>query len=484
MIAPDCHQQFAENVVANTYPHVQLKYISYYLNCTFVELDKPRAATAGPVHGVWMILEALAKRTDDVLSNQTLIQELRHLARSSDLMVADPLGFGGLLAAHVDIPHIDLDVGTAGALFEPLMYGAQSCPSYVPAIGTFLPTNGMNVLQKLVNLVATTGARTLLHLVYRHPALFVQQMIKKHSLNISYPYLKPLLLLVNSNWVLEPPRPIAPQTKYIGPILPTPANPLPQELQEWADGSGALGLVYISFGGTLQAPISASRTVVRAMASLPDVRFIWKLTEAEHQRLHADLANLTNVLVRTWVPQNDLLGHPRLRAFVTQGGFLSIAEAAYHGVPIVGIPLIAGQGELIRYAADQGRGVFLHKNLLRQGNDKALSQALLTVLSQESYHIEAQKASLRLRAIGTPYRQQAADWVEYAVKVKDHGPFLHTQGQKMQWYEILLLDVLAAAAAVVSLPVVAIMLYRAYHKGSLYVVAAPVKTMIANKKTT
>jgi hypothetical protein len=40
----------------------------------------------------------------------------------------------------------------------------------------------------------------------------------------------------------------------------------------------------------------------------------------------------------------------------SQGGFLSIAEAAYHGVPIVGLPLIAGQGELIRFAADQVGG--------------------------------------------------------------------------------------------------------------------------------
>jgi hypothetical protein len=38
-----------------------------------------------------------------------------------------------------------------------------------------------------------------------------------------------------------------------------------------------------------------------------------------------------------------------------QGGFLSIGEAAYHGVPIVGAPLLAGQGELIRFAADQVR---------------------------------------------------------------------------------------------------------------------------------
>ncbi len=155
----------------------------------------------------------------------------------------------------------------------------------------------------------------------------------------------------------EPPRPTGPITKYTGPILPSPAAPLPADLESWLAGAGPLGVVYISFGGTLAPPLAASRTVLRALGAVPEARFVWKLTEAEQAALAADLAaaKLENLKVVEWVPQNDLLGHPRLAAFVTQGGFLSIGEAAYHGVPIVGLPMIAGQGELIRYAADQVR---------------------------------------------------------------------------------------------------------------------------------
>lgn len=79
-------------------------------------------------------------------------------------------------------------------------------------------------------------------------------------------------------------------------------------------------------------------------------------TQAELAAEFAAPDRPANLRVATWLPQNDVLAHPALRAFVTQGGFLSMAEAAYHGVPIIGIPLLAGQGELIRFAADQVRG--------------------------------------------------------------------------------------------------------------------------------
>jgi glucuronosyltransferase len=448
-LTPDCHQDFAEKVVKQNHPNAQLNYVSYYLNCEWVEHDKQRAAVANPVHGIWMILEALANRTDSIMSNTTLIAELQALAPNIDIMVADLMAYSGLLAVQLGIPHIDFDVGTAGSLFEPRFYGAQAVPAYVPAVGTFFPTNGMSFTQRAVNMLVTTGARTLLDLVYRHPSLWVQKMISKHGLNVSFPYLNPLLLLVNSNFILEPPRPVAPQTKYIGPILPNPPKALPEDLEAWLQGSSGLGVVYISFGGTLQAPLKASKTIIAAIQSLPEVRFIWKLTSAERNSLAAELAPLGNLMVREWVPQNDLLGHPKLRAFVTQGGYLSIAESAYHGVPIVGLPLIAGQGELIQYAADQGRGVLLHKDTLIKGQVEKLRIALRRVLEEPSYALEAKKASVRLQAAPHAYRLQAAEMVEYAVRVKAHGPFLFTQGQKMAWYQILMLDVAVAVAVAV-----------------------------------
>ena len=50
-----------------------------------------------------------------------------------------------------------------------------------------------------------------------------------------------------------------------------------------------------------------------------------------------------NIWLTDWAPQNDVLGHPSVAAFVTQGGTNSIQEAMYHGKPVIVIPLVADQ---------------------------------------------------------------------------------------------------------------------------------------------
>lgn len=42
-----------------------------------------------------------------------------------------------------------------------------------------------------------------------------------------------------------------------------------------------------------------------------------------------------NVHIRKWLPQRDILCHPKVRVFVNHGGLLGSSEAAYCGVPVV-----------------------------------------------------------------------------------------------------------------------------------------------------
>lgn len=47
----------------------------------------------------------------------------------------------------------------------------------------------------------------------------------------------------------------------------------------------------------------------------------------------------SNVLISKWLPQDDILAHSNVKLFISHCGLGSVAEANYHGVPIVGMPI-------------------------------------------------------------------------------------------------------------------------------------------------
>ena len=80
------------------------------------------------------------------------------------------------------------------------------------------------------------------------------------------------------------------------------------------------------------------------MHCLRSIAFILEALAAGNTTVDS-LGLADNIKVITWAPQNDVLGHPAVKAFVTQAGINSLYEAAYHAVPIVAVPLIADQDE-------------------------------------------------------------------------------------------------------------------------------------------
>merc|ERR1719259_913868 len=145
-------------------------------------------------------------------------------------------------------------------------------------------------------------------------------------------------------------------TIEVGGIHCQPGKELPPDLKKFMD-SNSEGVVLVSFGSALSASqlTKDQLKVFQASFKALKIPIIWKWDSD-------DLSGMpSNVLIQTWLPQNDLLAHPNLRVFVTHGGLLSTQEALFHGVPLVGVPL--GNDQEANMMRAEGNGFAIRLNL-------------------------------------------------------------------------------------------------------------------------
>ncbi|XP_006775263.1 PREDICTED: UDP-glucuronosyltransferase 2B31-like [Myotis davidii] len=88
-----------------------------------------------------------------------------------------------------------------------------------------------------------------------------------------------------------------------------------------------------------------------------------------------------NTRLYKWIPQNDLLGHPKTKAFITHGGTNGIYEAIYHGIPMVGIPMFVDQPDNIAPMKTKGTAIILDFNTMSSAD---LLNALKTFINDPS----------------------------------------------------------------------------------------------------
>jgi glucuronosyltransferase len=97
----------------------------------------------------------------------------------------------------------------------------------------------------------------------------------------------------------------------------------------------------MSLGTNIRSDMLGKETlisIIQTFKEIPDYNFLWKF---ESDELPMKLSS--NVKVLKFLPQNSILAHPHVKAFISHGGLMSTQEALWYGKPIVGIPFFADQ---------------------------------------------------------------------------------------------------------------------------------------------
>lgn len=106
-----------------------------------------------------------------------------------------------------------------------------------------------------------------------------------------------------------------------------------------------------------------------------------------------------NVKLSKWLPQQDVLGHPRIKLFVTQGGLLSTHEATYHGVPVVGLPVGSDQLLNMKRSVIAGVGLMISWEEL---TTETLAAAVARVLDEPEFTANVKARSGPWRTTSAP----------------------------------------------------------------------------------
>ncbi|XP_061077352.1 UDP-glucuronosyltransferase 2B1-like [Conger conger] len=387
----------------------------------------------------------VSKMVEAIFKDNMLTKRLQE--SQYDLVLADPCWGGGtLLAKYLNLPLVYnvrwLPVGEGHSAIAP------SPLSYIPITGSGF-SDKMSFTERIRNMLFYLF--TLFHDVY---------IVRPHYAALCHDYLGPDvdfyslmqaadLWLMRVDFVFEFPRPTMPNAVYIGGFQCKPAKPLPQDLEEFVQSSGEHGIIIMSLGTFVgQLPYDLTEEIAAAFAQLPQ-KIIWRHTGERPETLG------NNTLLVKWMPQNDLLGHPKTRAFVAHGGTNGVQEAIYHGMPVLGIPLFFDQYDNLLRLKIRGGAQILEIGTL---NKDSFLQALQEVLHEPSYRMNMQRLSrLHLDQPMKPL-DRAMFWIEFVMRHKG-AAHLRTESYRMPWYAYHSVDVimlLLAAVFVILLTAVAI----------------------------
>uniref|UniRef100_A0A667YJK7 UDP-glucuronosyltransferase n=1 Tax=Myripristis murdjan TaxID=586833 RepID=A0A667YJK7_9TELE len=342
-----------------------------------------------------------------MLRNPELMASLRDTR--FDAVVADPMMLcADLMADVLGLPLVISLRFTFGSVFERHCGQMPAPPSFVPA-QPLTYSDKMTFSERVVNMVAymffsaTTEMHWKLSVDHHYSDLKGEKVTTQFPFFHSFPQMK--TFQTNSIFVLY-------------------------DLFAFVQSSGDDGIVVFSLGSMVKNLTKERANVIAAGLGKVPQKVVWRYSGEKPDSL------APNTRIYDWIPQNDLLGHPKTKAFITHGGTNGLYEAIYHAVPLVGIPLFGDQPDNILRMTHRGAAVMLNFQSL---TSEELTKAVQTVISDPAYKASVQRLSDIQRDQPMTPLDTAVFWIEFVMR---HGGAKHlrVQSHALNWFQYHSLD--------------------------------------------
>ncbi|XP_038175760.1 UDP-glucuronosyltransferase 2B17-like [Arvicola amphibius] len=374
----------------------------------------------------------------DTVSNKQLMSKLQR--SKFDVLFSDAIApCGELIAELLQIPFLYSLRFSPGYTMEKYSGKFLVPPSYVPVILSGLGGQ-MTFMERVKNMMC------MLYFDFWFETFNEKKWSQFYSEILGRPATltetigKAEMWLIRSYWDLEFPRPSLPNVDYVGGLHCKPAKPLPKEMEEFVQTSGEHGVVVFSLGSMVSnVSEDKANAIAWALAQIPQ-KVLWRFEGKTPDTLGP------NTRIYKWLPQNDLLGHPKTKAFVTHGGANGIYEAIHFGIPMIGIPLFAEQYDNIAYMVAKGAAVSLDFRTMTKTD---LLSTLEAIIDNPVYKENAMWLSTIHHDQPMKPLDRVIFWIEFIMHHKG-AKHLRPLAHNLTWYQYHSLDVIGFLLACVA----------------------------------